>query len=187
MTTTTLASVPGLVAGTWVIDPSHSEISFSVRHLMVSKVRGTFSRFAGEIVVADDLLASSVSATIDASSIDTRDESRDNHLRTNDFFDIENHPEWSFVSKAIRAGGKGGFLVDGDLTLRGVTKTVTLDLELAGVNKDPWGNTKVAFSANTEINRKDFGVEWNAPLEAGGVLVGENVTITLEIQAALQA
>jgi polyisoprenoid-binding protein YceI len=186
MSTSTVASIPGLVAGTWVIDPSHSEVSFSVRHLMVSKVRGTFGTFAGSLTIAEDLLQSSVSATIDAASINTRDENRDNHLRTNDFFDIENHPEWTFVSTGIREGGKG-FLVDGDLTIRGTTKAVTLDLEILGVNKDPWGNTKAAFEASTKINRKDFGVEWNAPLEAGGVLVGEEVSITLDIQAALQA
>jgi polyisoprenoid-binding protein YceI len=186
VTTTTLSTVPGLVAGTWVIDPSHSEVSFSVRHLMVSKVRGTFGTFSGELTVAENLLDSKVNATIDAASINTRDENRDNHLRTNDFFDIENFPQWTFVSTGIREAGKT-FLVDGDLTIRGVTKSVTLDLEILGVNKDPWGNTKLALEASTKINRKDFGVEWNAPLEAGGVLVGEEVTITLDVQAALQA
>ena len=174
-------------AGTWAIDPSHSEVSFSVRHLMVSKVRGTFDTFTGNIVIDADPLKSSVSAEIDAASINTRDENRDNHLRTNDFFDIENHPKWNFKSTEIRQGGKGGYLVDGTLTIKGASKPVTLDMELLGTNKDPWGNTKAGFSATTVINRKDFGVEWNAPLETGGVLVGEDVTITLEIQAALQA
>jgi len=176
-----------IAAGTWAIDPSHSEISFSVRHLMVSKVRGHFTKFSGNLVIAEDNAKSSVTAEIDASSIDTRDENRDNHLRTNEFFDIENHPTWTFASTGIRAGGKGGYLVDGNLTIKGVTKPVVLDLEVAGTSTDPWGNTKAGFSASTVINRKDFGVEWNAPLETGGVLVGEEVTISLEIQAALQA
>lgn len=180
------ATATGLTAGTWAIDPSHSEVSFSVRHLMVSKVRGTFGTFSGQIQVGENLLDSKVSATIDAASINTRDENRDNHLRTNDFFDIEKYPTWTFESTGIREGGKGYF-VDGNLTIKGVTKSVTLDLEFLGVNKDPWGNTKAAFEASTTINRHDFGVEWNAPLETGGVLVGENVTIALDIQAAFQA
>lgn len=176
-----------IAAGTWVIDPSHSEISFSVRHLMVSKVRGHFTKFSGTLTIAEDNTKSSVTAEIDAASIDTRDENRDNHLRTNEFFDIETHPTWTFASTAVRTGGKGGYLVDGNLTIKGVTKPVVLDLEVAGTSTDPWGNTKAGFSASTVINRKDFGVEWNAPLETGGVLVGEEVTLTLEIQAALQA
>lgn len=175
----------GLVAGTWVIDPSHTEVAFSVRHLMVSKVRGTFSGVAGTITVGDTVDSVKVDVTIDAASVNTRDENRDNHLRTNDFFDIENHPTWTFVTTSV-TGGASDFAVTGDLTLRGVTKSVTLDTEFLGVNVDPWGNTKAGFSASTKINRKDFGVEWNAPLEAGGVLVGEEVKIELEIQAALQ-
>ena len=173
----------GLTAGTWVIDPSHSEVGFTARHLMVSKVRGSFSGFAGTITVADD--AVKVDASIDANTVSTRDENRDAHLRTGDFFDIENHPTWTFVSTGIKGSGND-FTVVGDLTLRGVTKSVELATEFLGVNVDPWGNTKAGFSASTKINRKDFGVEWNAPLEAGGVLVGEEVKIELEIQAALQ-
>ena len=159
-----------IAAGTWAIDPSHSEISFSVRHLMVSKVRGHFTKFSGTLTIAEDNTKSSVTAEIDAASID-----------------IETHPTWTFASTAVRTGGKGGYLVDGNLTIKGVTKPVVLDLEVAGTSTDPWGNTKAGFSASTVINRKDFGVEWNAPLETGGVLVGEDVTLTLEIQAALQA
>ena len=154
---------------------------------MVSKVRGHFTKFSGTLTIAEDNTKSSVTAEIDAASIDTRDENRDNHLRTNEFFDIETHPTWTFASTAVRTGGKGGYLVDGNLTIKGVTKQVVLDLEVAGTSTDPWGNTKAGFSASTVINRKDFGVEWNAPLETGGVLVGEDVTLTLEIQAALQA
>lgn len=176
---------PGLVAGVWAIDPSHSEISFSVRHLMVSKVRGSFETFAGTITVGDSVETSSVEATIEATSINTRDEGRDAHVRSGDFFDVENHPTWTFKATGAAAGGKG-VQITGDLTLRGVTKSVVLDTEFLGVNNDPWGNTKAGFSASTTINRKDFGIEWNAPLEAGGVLVGESVNIELEIQAALQ-
>ena len=176
---------PGLSTGTWAIDPSHSEISFSVRHLMVSKVRGSFEKFAGSILVGETVEASGVEASIEASSINTRDEGRDQHVRSGDFFDVENHPTWTFKATGIAAGGKG-LLISGDLTMRGVTKSVVLDTEFLGVNNDPWGNTKAGFSASTTVNRKDFGIEWNAPLEAGGVLVGEDVNIELEIQAALQ-
>ncbi len=153
----------GLVAGTWAIDAAHSEIGFSVRHLMVSKV----------------------SATIDASTINTRDEGRDGHIKSGDFFDVENHPTWTFTSTSVTGSGSN-FVLTGDLTLRGVTKSVSLDVEFVGVNTDPWGNVKAGFEAKGEINRKDFGVEWNAPLETGGVLVGEKVSIELDIQAALQ-
>lgn len=176
---------PGLSAGVWAIDASHSEISFTARHLMVSKVRGSFEKFAGSILVGETVETSGVEASIEAASINTRDEGRDQHVRSGDFFDVENHPTWTFKATGIAAGGKG-LLVTGDLTLRGVTKSVVLDTEFLGVNNDPWGNTKAGFSATTSVNRKDFGIEWNAPLEAGGVLVGEVVNIELEIQAALQ-
>lgn len=172
--------------GTWVIDPSHSEVGFTARHLMVSKVRGSFDKFSGTLTVADDFTASKVEATIDAASVNTRDENRDNHLRTNEFFGVEEHPTWNFVSTGLTSKGSD-YALAGDLTIKGVTKPVTLNLEVLGVNKDPWGNTKAGFSASTKINRKDFGVEWNAPLEAGGFLVGDDVTLNLEIQAALQA
>ncbi len=173
-------------AGTWIIDPSHSEVGFTTRHLMVSKVRGSFDKFSGTLTVADDFTASKVEATIDAASVNTRDENRDNHLRTNEFFGVEEHPTWSFVSTGLTSKGSD-YALTGDLTIKGITKPVTLNLEVLGVNKDPWGNTKAGFSASTKINRKDFGVEWNAPLEAGGFLVGDDVTLNLEIQAALQA
>ncbi len=173
-------------AGTWVIDPSHSEVGFTARHLMVSKVRGSFEKFSGTLTVADDFTASKVEATIDAASVNTRDENRDNHLRTNEFFGVEEHPTWSFVSTGLTSKGSD-YTLAGDLTIKGVTKPVALALEVNGVSKDPWGNTKAGFSASTKINRKDFGVEFNAPLEAGGFLVGDDVTLNLEIQAALQA
>lgn len=173
-------------AGTWVIDPSHSEVGFTARHLLVSKVRGFFEKFSGTLTVADDFTESKVEATIDAASVNTRDENRDNHIRTNDFFGVEEHPTWTFVSTGLKSKGSD-YELDGDLTIKGVTKPVTLTLEVLGVNKDPWGNVKAGFSASTKVNRKDFGIEWNAPLEAGGFLVGDDVTLNLEIQAALQA
>ncbi len=178
-----MAIANGLTAGTWAIDPSHSEVGFTVRHLMVSKVRGSLSGVAGTITVTED--NASVQATIDAATINTRDENRDGHIKSGDFFDVENHPTWTFNSTSFSAKGNDFTLV-GDLTMRGVTKSVTLDVEFIGVNTDPWGNTKAGFEAKGEINRKDFGMEWNAALETGGVLVGEKVTIELNIQAALQ-
>ena len=178
-----MAVIAGLAEGTWAIDPSHSEVGFTVRHLMVSKVRGTLAGVAGTITVSDAEVA--VAATIDAATINTRDENRDGHIKSADFFDVENHPTWTFASTGFQAKGND-IKLTGDLTLRGVTKSVELDVEFVGVNTDPWGNTKAGFEAKGEINRKDFGVEWNAPLETGGVLVGEKVNIELNIQAALQ-
>jgi polyisoprenoid-binding protein YceI len=182
---TTAVEVPGLVAGTWAIDPSHSEVGFSVRHLMVSKVKGTFKRFEGALHLAENLLDSRVEATIDVSSVDTRDEGRDNHLRSQDFFDVERHPEIKFSSTSIRPSGKD-FVVTGDLTIHGVTRVVDLDLEFNGVSPDPWGGTRAGFSATTEINRSDYGVEFNMPLDGGGVVVGDRIKITLEVEAILQ-
>lgn len=175
--------INGLEAGTWNIDPSHSEVSFQVRHLMVSKVRGSFSGFSGAITVGAD--SASVSVEIDPATINTRDAGRDEHVRSGDFFDVANHPKWTFVSTGVTANGND-ISITGDLTMRGVTKSVVLKGEFNGTNTDPWGNTKAAFEASTTVNRKDFGIEWNAPLETGGVLVGEDVKISLDIQAALQ-
>ena len=173
-------------AGTWIIDQSHSEVGFTARHLMVSKVRGSFEKFSGTLTISDDFTASKVEATIDPASINTRDENRDNHLRTDDFFGVEAHPLWTFVSTGLSSNGSD-FALNGDLTIKGITKPITLNLEVLGVNKDPWGNIKAGFSATAKINRKEFGIEWNAPLEAGGFLVGDEVTLNLEFQAALQA
>lgn len=181
----TAVELPGLVAGTWAIDPTHSEVGFSVRHLMVSKVKGTFKTFEGTLTIADDLLDSRVEATIDASSVDTRDENRDNHLRSADFFDVDQHPQLTFSSTSIRPKGDA-YIVTGDLTIHGVTRSVDLDLEFNGVSPDPWGGTRTGFSASTEINRSDFGVEFNIPLESGGFVVGDRIKITLEIEAVLQ-
>ncbi len=183
MTTTTL---PGYKAGTWTIDPSHSEVSFSVRHLLISKVKGKFEKFDATFVTAENPLESSVTATAEVTSVNTNDENRDGHLRTNDFFDAPAFPTISFVSTGMRADGEN-YLIDGDFTMKGVTKPVTFKAEFGGFGNDLYGNYKAGLTATAKINRNDFGVNWNAPLEAGGVLVGEEVTITIDLQASLQA
>ena len=180
--------IPGYVAGTWAIDPVHSEVSFTVRHMMVSKVRGRFDKFEGTIVTGEDPLASSVTATVDLSSINTGQEQRDAHIRSADFFEVEKYPEMTFVSTGVKHGG-GGFILEGDLTLKGVTKPVAFNLEVNGFGPDAYGGTRAGFSATTEINRTDFGVNFNGPIPGvpGGVGVSEKVTITLEIEGVLQA
>jgi polyisoprenoid-binding protein YceI len=177
-----MSDLSALTPGTWTVDAGHSTVGFSVRHLMVAKVRGQFTSFSGAITVGADPLQSKVEATVDAGSIDTRDEARDGHLKSADFFDLENHPTWTLVSTGITPKG-GDFVLTADLTIRGVTQSVDFDLEFAGVATDPWGNTKAGFTAETEISRKDFGLEWNAALETGGVVVGDKVKITLDIEA----
>ncbi len=186
MTMTQAGAVPGYVAGTWVIDPMHSEIGFSVRHMMVSKVRGKFTKYAGQIVTAGDPLASSVTAEIDLSSIDTGAEQRDAHLRSPDFFDTENHPLMTYRSTGVRSEGDH-FVVDGELTLKGITRSVPLTLELNGFGPDAYGGTRAGFTATAEINRQDFGVSWNAAIETGGVVLADKVATHLEIEAVLQA
>jgi polyisoprenoid-binding protein YceI len=183
--TAVATEIPGLVPGTWTIDPAHSEVSFTVRHLMVSKVRGQFTRFSGTVRVAEDVVSSSAEAEIDVASVDTRDENRDAHLRTSDFFAADEYPTMTFRSTGVRRDGDD-HLLDGELTLRGVTRPVTLRVEVNGVNPDPWGGTRAGFSATTEISRKDFGVNWDAPLDGGGTVVGDKVRIQLEVQAVLQ-
>jgi polyisoprenoid-binding protein YceI len=184
MSTTT--ELPGLIAGTWTLDPVHSEVGFVVRHLMVSKVRGEFATFSGAITIADDPTASSVTATIDASSVKTGEENRDGHLRSADFFEVEKYPEWTFQSTSVVPKGSD-YVVTGDLTIHGVTRSVDLALEFNGVSPDPWGGTRAGFSATTSISRKDFGLEFNMPVDGGGVVVSDKVQINLEIEAVLQA
>ncbi|CAN5398601.1 YceI family protein [soil metagenome] len=179
-------STTEIPAGTWTIDPSHSEVGFSVRHLMVSKVKGNFETFSGTITIAEDPLDSSVTAEVDLSSINTRDEGRDGHLKTADFFDTENHPKLTFVSTAVVPDGSD-FKVTGDLTIKGTTKAVELDLEFNGVHPDPWGGTRAGFSAETEISRKEFGVDFEVPMDGGGVVVGDKIKVILEVEAVLQA
>jgi len=171
-------------AGVWNIDTSHTTVNFSVRHMMVSKVRGKFATFGGTIVIAEDPTASTLEASVDMASVDTGDAGRDEHLRTSDFFDIQTHPTMTFTSTSITASG-GDYELAGNLTIRGVTKPVTFELELGGVGTDPWGNTRAGFTATTTINRKDWGLEYNAVLEGGGVLIGEKVTIELDVEATL--
>jgi polyisoprenoid-binding protein YceI len=185
MTSAATTSIPGFVAGTWDIDASHSDVSFTVRHMMVSKVRGRFGAFSGEIVTSEDLSSSSVTATIDASTIDTNNEQRDGHIRSADFFDVENHPQWTFRSTGLRADGDD-FALDGELTIKGVTRPVTLALEVNGFGPDPFGGTRAGFSASTTIDRNDFGVDIKMPLDGGGVVVSDKVQISLEIEAVLR-
>ena len=177
-----MSDLSALAPGTWVVDPGHSEVAFTARHMMITKVRGRFTQFSGSITVAADPLLSRVEASVDAASVTTDDDGRDGHLRTGDFFDVATHPTWSLVSTGIESSGSG-YTLHTDLTLRGVTKPVDFALDFHGVVVDAFGNTRAGFSAETVINRKDFGVEWNAVLEAGGVAVGEKVTIGLEISA----
>ncbi|MGA9594682.1 MAG: YceI family protein [Acidimicrobiia bacterium] len=169
--------------GTWSLDTAHTTVGFKVKHLMAARVRGSFRTFSGTINVADPVENSSVNVTIDAASIDTGASDRDHHLRSPDFLDVENFPTLEFNSNTVRVTGDG-YAVDGELTIRGESRPVTLDMEFAGVIQDPWGNEKAIFSASTKINREDWGLTWNAPLEAGGWLVGKEVTIEIELEAA---
>lgn len=167
---------------TWSFDTAHSTIGFQVKHMMFAKVRGEFTKWSGSVSFdPSDLSTFKAEASIDAASINTNNEGRDNHLRSGDFFDVEQFPELTFSSTSVEAHGDNA-KVHGTLTLHGVTKDVTLEVERTGTGKDPWGNERVGFHAKTVINRKDFGLGWNQALEAGGVLVGEQISIDLEIQ-----
>jgi len=177
--------IPGYVAGKWTIDPVHSYVGFTVRHMMVSKVRGHFTEFSGELVTAEDPLQSSVTATIDLRSIDTSNGQRDDHIRSADFFEVETHPHMSYRSTGLREED-GEFVLDGQLTLKGVTRQVPLALEISGFGPDAMGGTRAGFSANGEINRSDFGVSYNGPIPGGGTVVSEKVQINLDIEAVLQ-
>ena len=168
--------------GTWVIDPTHSSIEVVARHMMISKVRGRFAAFSGRIQVADRPEDSSVEVVLDAASISTADERRDQHLRNADFLETATYPEITFRSTRIDPGPKGRWLVTGDLTLRGVTRPVTLDVTLEGVG-EAYGGPRAVLSAEVEVNREDFGITWNAALETGGVLVGKILKVELQIQA----
>jgi polyisoprenoid-binding protein YceI len=179
-------TIPGYTTGTWNLDPTHSEITFTVRHLAISKVRGTFRTWTATAVTTDDVEHPQITASVDMASIDTNQPDRDNHLRTGDFFAVEEHPQLTFVSTGLEHDGKD-FLLHGDLTLRGVTKPVTIAGEFNGVITDPYGQTKSGASGTLTINRKDYGVNWNAALETGGFMLGDDVTITIEAQFVLQA
>jgi polyisoprenoid-binding protein YceI len=174
-------------AGRYVIDASHTTVGFSAKHLMVSKVRGRFSEFEGVVTIAEHPLESSVQVTLQAASIDSRSEDRDAHLRSPDFLDVEQFPTLDFHSTAVRHTGGEDFEVDGVLTIKGVSRPVTLAMELEGVAQDPWGGHRMAFSAETDIDREDWGLTWNVALETGGVLVSKKVTLEIEGQAVLEA
>lgn len=169
----------------WVIDPTHSEITFRVKHLMISNVKGEFRKFTAEIL-GDDFSAASIRASIDAASIFTNEDNRDNHLRSADFFDVENHPELTFEGTSFKKMDDENYLLKGNLTIKGISQEVTFDVEFGGVGKDPWGNEKAGFSLQGKINRKDWGLNWNAALEAGGVLVSDEVRLIAEVQFVKQ-
>ena len=183
----TLVAGPALAADTLVIDRSHSEAGFQVRHLFTN-VRGRFGAFEGTIAMDPAKPeASSVRFTIDASTIDTDNPDRDKHLRSPDFFDVANHPTITFTSEKIRATGKDRYAVTGMLTMRGVAKTMTLPVSFLGVGKDPWGNERAGFTTSVTLNRKDFGINWNKALDNGGVLLGDEVAVTVDLEAVKQA
>lgn len=168
----------------WILDTVHSHVGFSVKHAMVSTVRGQFKSYRGELNIdPQDFTRSTFQGEIDVASIDTNNADRDNHLRTNDFFDATNHPKITFKSTGITSKGDGEYAVTGDLTIRGVTKPISLNVEFSGTAKNPYGKTVSGFSARGEINRKDFGVSFNALLETGGVIVSDKVKLELDIEA----
>jgi polyisoprenoid-binding protein YceI len=183
-TTTNTTTTTQIPTGTYTIDPTHSRIGFVARHAMVTKVRGSFNEFDGTgSFDAANPTATQLQLTIKAASIDTRNADRDGHLRSNDFFDMDTYPEISFVSTAVEQTGDDEYQVTGDLTIKGVTKPVTIEFEYTGTAVDPYGNTRIGLDGKTTVNRKDWGVNWNAALEAGGVLVSEKVTLEFEVSA----
>lgn len=173
--------------GDWQLDPAHTSVDFTARHLMVSKVRGQFHGVSGTIHISEDPLGSWAEVTVDPASVDSGDEKRDAHLRSPDFLDVEQYPEINFHSTRLEGNSPGGFRLEGDLTVHGVTRPVTLDVEYLGWTSDPWGGRRAGFSAKTEVDREEFGLTWNVALEAGGVLVGKKVTLEFEIEAVKQS
>lgn len=184
MSTQAITDIPGYVAGTWEIDPVHSDVSFTVRHMMVSKVRGKFHDVRGTIVTAENPLESQVSAEIDVNSVDTGNEQRDEHVRSAEFLDTATYPTMTYRSTSVRPKGDN-LLVEGDLTLHGVTRPVELELELNGIGIDAYGATRAGFTATGQINRKDFGITIDMPLDGGGAVVGDKIQLQLEIAAVL--
>jgi len=172
-----MTSLSDLTPGTWNVDASHSELGFVARHLMVTKVRGQFKDFDATVNIGTQFEDSQVQATVQLASVETGSTDRDGHLKSADFFDVENNPVMTFRSTKVTSN-----TLEGDLTIKGVTRPVVFDLDFNGVSKDPWGGTRAGFEAKTEINRKDFGLEWNVAIEGGGVLVGEKVRINLDVQ-----
>ena len=189
MNTTVTGTAQAAKQTRWELDPAHSAAHFSVRHLMISNVRGDFNKVSGSAVLdLSDPTKSAIEVSVDIASIDTREPQRDEHLRSADFLDVANHPSITFRSKQITAAGAGRFKVTGDLTIRGVTRTVTFDVDgPTPPVKDPWGNVRAGVSATAKINRKDFGLVWNALTEAGGIVVGDEVSITFEAELVQKA
>ena len=185
-TTGALPVVPGYLAGTWTIDASHSEVSFTVRHMAVSKVRGRLGSVSGEIVTSQDPASSAVTAEVDVTTVTTFNEQRDGHIKSGDFFEIENHPTASFRSTSLTHDGDD-FVLTGDLTLKGVTQPITLGLEVSGFGPDAYGGTRAGFSAKGTINRRDFGLSFDAKLDNGGLVVSDKVDLELDIEAVLNA
>jgi polyisoprenoid-binding protein YceI len=184
----TATSDPAALTGTYAIDPSHSRIGFVARHAMVTKIRGSFNEFEGSgHFDAENPTKSHLQLTIQAASIDTRNADRDAHLRSNDFFDMETYPTITFASTAVAQTGDDEYRVTGDLTIKGVSRPVTVELEYTGTAVDPYGNQRIGFEGKTTVNRKEWGVNWNAALEAGGVLVSEKVTLEFEVSAIRSA
>jgi len=181
-----MSDITGYTEGTWDIDTVHSEVGFSVRHMMVSKVRGKFNEFSGAIVTGEKVTESTVNAEIQLASINTGNADRDAHIRSADFFSVEEFPTMTYHSTGVR-NEDGEYILDGELTLKGRTRDVPLTLEIGGFGPDPYGNTRAGFSAKGEIKRSDFGVDFNAALETGGVVVGDKILLELEIEAVLRA
>ena len=184
--TRTVAGAEVPAPGAYELDPAHSHVGFSVRHMMVSKTKGRFAEVRGTVQIAEDPLASFVEVEIPVASIDTRDETRDGHLRSADFFDADNHPVLRYRSTSVTALGGDRWVVDGELTVRGVTRAVPLEVTFEGGAKDPWGGSRIGFTARADLDREAFGLTWNQALETGGVLVGKQVRIDIEAEAVLQ-
>jgi len=184
-TATTVTTATAIPTGTWVLDPTHSDIGFTVRHIM-SKVRGHFTEFDGAIVTGQGLADGSARVEVQLSSIDTRNQQRDDHLRSSDFFDVDTNPTMSFESTSVQDHGDGRVVLTGDLTIKGVTRTLDLEVELLGVGKDPWGATRIGVEGSGEISRKDFGIDFNIPLEGDKVMIGDRITLVIAAEAVLQ-
>jgi len=176
----------GYIAGTWDIDPVHSHIGFMARHLMVSKVRGSFTKFEGQITTADNPLESTATATVDMTSFETNNDQRNSDIKGEGFLDVANYPQMAYRSTGVRPEGDGEFIVDGELTIKGVTRPVELAVEVNGFGPDPFGGTRAGFSATGEINRTDFGITATMPLPTGGVVVSEKIQLTIEVEATLR-
>ncbi|NLC98527.1 MAG: YceI family protein [Actinomycetales bacterium] len=175
-----------ITAGTWVLDPTHTEIGFAVRHIM-SKVRGKFETFEGALVTAEDITASTVSVSVDLSSINTGTADRDNHLRSGDFFNVETNPTMTFATTGVVQKSDTDFVVTGDLKIKDITKSIDLAVEFLGEGQDPWGGTRVGVEASAVISRKDWGIDFNIPLEGDKGMIGDKITITINAEAVLQA